>query len=172
MVTRIIHYVLLSTDVLFSDDLLIMGKSKYYYIDNMSVVWFMYYTYLLHVPISCHRFTCTCSVLTLPVGNECLCQLSACLQSHFANFCPELIQYILHQFDFQELPSNELALSLVKLVLQVKLTRYTKGPNMRLFYRWLKIYRVPYLLNFYNNFCRVIHHFCLYDLTTMLGYKI
>lgn len=68
------------------------------------------------------KFTCTCIFCTLSVGNECLCQLSACLQSHFANFCPELIQYILHQFDFQELPSNELALSLVKLVLQVKLT--------------------------------------------------
>ena len=53
------------------------------------------------------------------LGNECLTQLSSCLQSHFAPFCPETIQYILRQFDFPDLPSNEHALSLVKLVLQV-----------------------------------------------------
>ena len=46
-------------------------------------------------------------------------QLSSCLLSYFAGFCPELIQYIMRQFDFQDLPSNEHSLSLVKLVLQV-----------------------------------------------------
>ena len=53
-----------------------------------------------------------------------MCQLSVCLQAYFSTtFSSEVVEYIIRQFDpteEQELPSNELAVSMVKLVLQVK----------------------------------------------------
>ena len=76
----------------------------------------------LYLYIHCayiYSITSINTIYTVHVGNECLMQLSSCLLSYFAGFCPELIQYIMRQFDFQDLPSNEHSLSLVKLVLQV-----------------------------------------------------
>ena len=82
--------------------------------------------------ISYHNYE-LCYLLT---GNECLTQLSLCLQSHFAPFCPELLQYILRQFDFADLPSNDHGLSLVTLVLQVHsqlyFIHYLKDPQAAL----------------------------------------
>ena len=63
-----------------------------------------------------------CSILSCAVGNECLKQLCICLQAHFSSFSSELLEYLLHQIDyqdFQELPSNEHALSVVNILLQV-----------------------------------------------------
>jgi PI-3-kinase-related kinase SMG-1 len=111
VVSRILHYVMLSINVSFCEDLLI-------------------------------------------IGNECLCQLSACLQAHFAAFCPDLINYIFCQFDYQDFLSNELALSLVKLLLQMAEDLQSSLPTQ--FLQRLLSIDSPFMLTRFNNNAEVL----------------
>ena len=53
------------------------------------------------------------------VGNQCLRELSHCLQNHFAGSCQEVASYVLQQLDESEVPSVEQMSSVVKLLLKV-----------------------------------------------------
>ena len=55
----------------------------------------------------------------LIVGNQCLQELCRCLQNHFAASCPDLVNFVIQQFDEPELFSADHTLSVIKLLMQV-----------------------------------------------------
>ncbi len=55
----------------------------------------------------------------LVAGNQCMMELSRCLQGHFASHCHQVASFILKQLEEDELGSQRHASSIVQLLLQV-----------------------------------------------------
>ena len=53
------------------------------------------------------------------VGNQCLMELSKCLQNHFAPSCTDLANFVIQQYDDPDLLSNAHTLSVIKLLMRV-----------------------------------------------------
>ena len=55
----------------------------------------------------------------LMVGNQCLMELSKCLQNHFAPSCTNLANFVIQQYNDPDLLSNAHTLSAIKLLMGV-----------------------------------------------------
>ena len=55
----------------------------------------------------------------LMVGNQCLMELSKCLQNHFAPSCTDLANFVIQQYDDPDLLSSGHTLSVIKLLMRV-----------------------------------------------------
>ena len=60
----------------------------------------------------------------LMVGNQCLMELSKCLQNHFAPSCTDLANFVIQQYDDPDLLSSGHTLSVIKLLMRVGADSY------------------------------------------------